>query len=156
MRYLGLIFALFLVTGMHEVSAQYPSKYRIVIKTTGSVRCSGDFISVNDSLLIMTAPKRVDSTKSITIYKNIYMSLTPEEVKSIRVYRKGTMEMGGAVGLVSGMALGLKSGSNRVADTDFLAGDIGAKLSNTITGLFIGSIIGLGVGALVGHTMSIG
>jgi hypothetical protein len=155
MRYWSLMILIILIADLNNtVSAQYRAKYRVVIKTTANIRHSGDFISINDSSLVIVGPEIVDPGKKVTIYKNAYITLKPEEVASIRINRKDVAIIGVLTGLVGGFYLRLKSGSNKVVDTGSLGGDIGTKAGYTIIGMILGSILGSGTGALAGHSLS--
>lgn len=146
---------MFLAAGLfNSASAQYHSNYRTVIKAADNMRYSGRLISINDCLLVMIGPERVDPSKKIVIYKNTHIALKPDAVRSIRISRNGEIAIGLVTGCVSGFYIGLKSGSNKAVNTGSLGGDIGAKAGYTIIGMVLGSILGSATGALAGHSLS--
>ncbi|HXH99349.1 MAG TPA: hypothetical protein VNI52_03715 [Sphingobacteriaceae bacterium] len=156
MKSLGLVLLLFLWTGLFSSGlAQHRSKYRAVIKTTGNMRYSGDFISVNDTMLVLTGPEKVNSSKKITAYKNTYITLKPEGITSIRINRKGSVEIGAVIGLVvGGVTLGLIMAGSDSADSGELFSDITESLAFVVTGITVGSIVGTAAGAQVGQLLS--
>ncbi|HEY0667667.1 MAG TPA: hypothetical protein VGD22_05795 [Sphingobacteriaceae bacterium] len=156
MKISPLILFMFLIVVMWSSgSAQHKSKYRAVIKDHEDVRYSGSFISINDSLLVMKGPPRVNPVRSITTYKDTYITFKPEEVKSIRINRKGGFAVGAALGLIGGVGLGLWIGNSKDPNTGELANDILVKLTSVVTGVLVGSTLGTVAGAQAGSLLSI-
>ena len=156
MKISASILLVFLVEMMwSSASAQHKSKYRAVIRDHEDVRYSGSFISINDSLLVMKGPPRVKPTRRITTYKDIYVTFKPEDVKSIRINRKGGFAVGAALGLIGGVGLGLWIGNSKDPNTGELANDILVKFTSVVAGVLVGSTLGTAAGAQTGKLLSI-
>lgn len=139
---------------LHPAFAQHHAKYRAVIITTGNMKRSGDFISINDSLLVIMGPERADLSRKITTYKNVYFALKPHEIKSISINRKGGATIGAVLGGLGGGALGFKSAGNKVFNTGSFTGDIAAQAGYTVMSMIFGSILGSATGVFAGHGLS--
>lgn len=142
--YLLIILLLILITEVHAQQSRNGKVYQMKITTKEGLVKKGYLLGVQDSIILLNTNP----------YVNHPFEIKADQVKTIRIHRKGGVWRGAAIGAGVGALAGYIIGyaAHQEPDCDpgsFFCIDFGPEYSG-LSGMSIGFLIGGGIGALAG------